>query len=198
MNPLTRLFFLLAPLALMGCSEPRSTTFAGADVPVDPAEFRQQVVDASGIDLIPVGIEDWEDRMATIDGEVTVIDYWATWCIPCIERFPHMVEMSHNYPQVRFISVNLDDPGDPEAYIEALDFLEAVGADFENYHMTASMFDSFGFFNLRSIPAVSIFDRAGDEAVRLSGDDPNNQFDESDIENAVDELLKPPTPPADA
>lgn len=181
-----------AALLICGCSEPESTTYAGADVPVMPADFRQQVVERSGIDLVPVAIDEWQDRMIAVEGQVTVIDFWATWCVPCIERFPHMVELSHEYPNVRFISVNLDDPGDPEAYIEALDFLEAMRADFEHYHITDSMFDSFGFFNLRSIPAVAILDQSGDQAVRLSGDDPNNQFDETDIENAIEELLTPP------
>lgn len=187
-------FASLAVIAILlaACSaEERYSSPTAAAVPLDPEEFRQQVVLESSIDLVPVDFAEWDLAAIEFGGLITVIDFWATWCIPCIERFPHMVEMSNRYPpdQVRFVSVNLDDPGDPEAYISALDFLRSVEARFDHYHITENMMPTFNFFGLQSIPAVSIIDKFGVEFVRLSGDDPNNQFDEEDIEAAIDALL---------
>ena len=30
-------------------------------------------------------------------GKVVVIDVWANFCVPCKEKFPHMVELANHY-----------------------------------------------------------------------------------------------------
>jgi thiol-disulfide isomerase/thioredoxin len=56
-------------------------------------------------DLQAVSFEDWDGVLEKQLGHITVVDFWAGWCSPCIERFPHMVEMHHQYKDrgVRFI-----------------------------------------------------------------------------------------------
>ena len=39
----------------------------------------------------------WPDVIASYQGDVLVIDMWATWCSSCIQRFPHMVTMNRLY-----------------------------------------------------------------------------------------------------
>ena len=43
-----------------------------------------------------------------LKGQVTVINYWATWCPPCIEEFPHLTALARSYsgrPDFRLLSV---------------------------------------------------------------------------------------------
>ncbi|MBL4809654.1 MAG: redoxin family protein [Phycisphaerales bacterium] len=41
-------------------------------------------------------------------GQVYVVEFWATWCGPCIEAFPHLSELQESYgDDVRFIGVNV-------------------------------------------------------------------------------------------
>ena len=41
-------------------------------------------------------------------GQVYVVEFWATWCGPCIKAFPHLSEMQESYgDDVRFIGVNV-------------------------------------------------------------------------------------------
>src|SRR5687768_944052 len=43
---------------------------------------------------------DAKDLQAMVDGhkgEVVFVDFWATWCGPCVEGFPHTVELSQKY-----------------------------------------------------------------------------------------------------
>jgi len=42
-------------------------------------------------------------------GRVTVIDFWATWCPPCIEGFSTLRRIEQRYPdEVRLVGINLD------------------------------------------------------------------------------------------
>jgi thiol-disulfide isomerase/thioredoxin len=42
------------------------------------------------------------------DGQVYVVEFWATWCGPCIAAFPHLSELQTSYGEkVQFIGVNV-------------------------------------------------------------------------------------------
>ena len=51
--------------------------------------------------------------LSDISGEnLTVIDFWATWCQPCIRSLPKLVEMSEDFKEsgVRFVGISIDSP----------------------------------------------------------------------------------------
>lgn len=41
--------------------------------------------------------------------ELTIVDFWAPWCGPCLAFEPVMDEVSKLYPDVYFAKVNIDD-----------------------------------------------------------------------------------------
>ena len=142
-------------------------------------------------DLKPVSFQQWDEILDSSNGQITVVDYWASWCAPCIKRFPHMVELHHAYKDrgVRFVSLNLDEYGDEESISWANDFLARIKAVFPNYHMNENMLTAFERLDLLGLPVVRIYASDGSEQYRLSGDDPNRQFSEKDVENAILGLL---------
>lgn len=144
-----------------------------------------------GITLIPIRFADWQERLAGYRGSVVVVDFWATWCAPCLERFPHMVALYEKYKGrgIRFVSVSLDDTGDAGALERARDFLVRQKATFDNFLMDENITDAFGMLDLLSIPAVLIYERNGRLRHKLTGDDPNRQFTSADVERALEETL---------
>lgn len=144
-----------------------------------------------GPTLHAIGFQQWEQQLAAYESEIIVVDLWAMWCTSCIERFPHMVAMHQAYQEqnVQFVSLNLDDRDNSESIKRAEEFLIKVDATFNNFHMNENLIEAFDRFNLIGIPAVLIYDGQGNERYRLSNDNPNNQFDEEDIEAAIKTLL---------
>ena len=96
-------------------------------------------------------------------GKVVLIDFWATWCPPCVQLFPHTVELHKRWADRGLVvaAVSLDDPSD-ESLVRR--FLAKKGADFPNFisrfgpsSQSAEAFDITG----SAIPFLRIYDRQG-------------------------------------
>ena len=100
-------------------------------------------------------------------GKITVVDLWSTVCEPCVREFPGLVRLSNAMSsEVTCIGVSVDYDGrktrPPESYSERVGaFLNAVGANFDNYLCNTASDDVFTEVGLPSIPAVLIYDVNG-------------------------------------
>ena len=45
----------------------------------------------------------------TTDGEPTVLNVWASWCLPCRSEAPLLAQATRSHPDVRFIALNVRD-----------------------------------------------------------------------------------------
>ncbi len=56
--------------------------------------------------------------MSDYVGKVVVLDFWATWCAPCMMVSPHMQKIHEAYAErsVVVLAVHYDDQGDPKRY----------------------------------------------------------------------------------
>jgi thiol-disulfide isomerase/thioredoxin len=52
---------------------------------------------ARNVTLEPIRFDRWQQELQSMKGRIVVVDVWATWCAPCIERFPHMVALYRQY-----------------------------------------------------------------------------------------------------
>ena len=48
-------------------------------------------------------------REAIESGKIVVVDFWATWCGPCIKLGPHIEELAEKYPDVAIGKLNIDE-----------------------------------------------------------------------------------------
>jgi cytochrome c biogenesis protein CcmG/thiol:disulfide interchange protein DsbE len=122
-------------------------------------------------------------------GRVVVMDVWATWCGPCKEEFPELVRLHRDYIDrgVQCVALSLDPP-DQLAAVRA--FLESVKATFDAFLLNEDE-RAWELLDLKSVPAVFVYDRTGKLARKFTNDDPDHQFSYADVRAAVEELLNP-------
>jgi thiol-disulfide isomerase/thioredoxin len=53
-------------------------------------------------------------RLADYRGKVVVLNFWASWCAPCLEEFPSLIRLQRDMPNVVVLAVSFND--DPDAY----------------------------------------------------------------------------------
>src|SRR5687767_5098362 len=73
--------------------------FAGAQVKVgDTPELSFRAIDGSDVDL------------KSLRGKIVLIDFWATWCGPCMAEAGHMIETNKKYSDkgLQIIGISLD------------------------------------------------------------------------------------------
>jgi len=116
-----KLFFsLLIPLLFFsGCIKKENET-----------EKQQESV-ASFNEEIPVVDEVWlKNKIENRNGKILFINFWATWCVPCVEEFPDLVKIfnEHKDSDFEFLSVSVDLPSDIETKVKP--FLTKQSAGF--------------------------------------------------------------------
>lgn len=101
----------------------------------DAAEIHPSVGQAmESLDLAPLIGDTAPITLERLRGEVVLINFWGTWCGPCLIEFPHLVKLNDRLkgdPRFRFVPVSCGPGGadvDPdqlraetEAYLAKLD-----------------------------------------------------------------------------
>ncbi|MBA3459166.1 MAG: TlpA family protein disulfide reductase [Deltaproteobacteria bacterium] len=95
--------------------------------------------------------------LAASQGKVTVLDFWATWCGPCLRAMPQLDRIATRHAgDVAVIAVNLDDPAEARALFDERGYKMALLYD------DGQVSQRYG---VTTIPHSVIIDRAG--VVRL-------------------------------
>lgn len=95
---------------------------------VAPAAFAQDLFPGAKAPSLDIGgwlKGGWEGGLKP--GKTYVVEFWATWCGPCIAAFPHMSELAKKYEgQVEFVGVNIWERGKPIPEVQ--EFVNGQGA----------------------------------------------------------------------
>ncbi len=138
--------------------------------------------------LTPVSEASFPKIVAAHKGQVVLVDFWATWCVPCRAEMPQLVKMSMKLGArgLVLITVSADEP-DKELAAFKLLMENSVAPPF----YLKKAVDDDKFTNLvdtkwsGELPAMFLYDRSGKRVRSFLGETPVK-----DIEAAIEKLLR--------
>ncbi|WP_223550435.1 TlpA disulfide reductase family protein [Aestuariivivens sp. NBU2969] len=96
-----------------------------------------------------------------IKGEITIIDFWASWCGPCRRENPKVVKLYEAYHKkgLEIIGVSLDREGQKDRWLKAIEDDQLTWHHVSNLKFWQDPIAKL--YNVRSIPATFILDAEG-------------------------------------
>ncbi len=131
--------------------------------------------------LTPVGVAELAALLEAQRGQVVLVNFWATWCRPCLKEIPELTALEARLGARGFVllPVSLDEPADREAVV--LPFLDKWFPGFRSYIRTTPDMDSLVSVVDRAwnevLPTSYVLDREGRVAARLQGGKPAEEFE---------------------
>jgi peroxiredoxin len=93
--------FALVAFSITACDRDHHPTRIGSPAPTFTLADGAQTVDLS-----------------RLRGHIVVLNFWATWCLPCVQELPSLIALQHRQPQLVVLAISQDE--DPAAYRQFL------------------------------------------------------------------------------
>jgi thiol-disulfide isomerase/thioredoxin len=112
-----------------------------------------------------------------------LLDFWATWCKPCVKSLPKLDQLATQYKDQNLIIFGINEDG-PRSLSKVEMFVSSMGLTFpilldENREVIRT-------YQVSGLPTSILLDKSGNTVLTLRGYRPG---DEKKLENEIEKLL---------
>ena len=98
-------------------------------------------------------------------GNIMIINFWASWCLPCKREMPSLAKLAEKYPDVKVYAINMEKPNK----LRAGDFFKNLGITSLDIYFDPD-FTLVKTFKMRGLPTSILIDKKGREFGRVVGE----------------------------
>ena len=141
------MFFLVSGIAIFLFAKPKAEDMKHAEFSDTKPAPEFTLKDVNGKDV----------KLSDFRGKIVVLNFWATWCGPCLKEMPDMVDLQnlHGKEGLQFIGIALD----PENKAKINKIIEKLNVSYPILLGNDAIGDTYGGMN--AIPVTFLIDRKG-------------------------------------
>ena len=98
-------------------------------------------------------------------GNIMIINFWASWCLPCKREMPSLAKLAQKYPDIKVYAINMEKP----SKLRAGDFFKSIGITSLDIYFDPN-FKLVKTFKMRGLPTSILIDKEGREFGRVVGE----------------------------
>ena len=160
------IFFLL--FVFSGCQSDNTDTPEYAEVPNIPNAFPQSAalekpVEAPNFDVVTLDGDPL--KLSDLRGKTVIINFWATWCGPCIVEIPDLIALQEELGTEKFAVVGLSMDMVEEEIVK--EFVESMDVNYPIAIDEGAIAEEFG--GIFSLPTTFVVDKEGKIKQRTIG-----------------------------
>jgi peroxiredoxin len=130
----------------------------------------EQVRNKSGIkapDFTLAKLNGEKFSLSEFEGQVVLLNFWGTWCAPCLREIPDFIELQNNYQtdglQIVGITLSSGSAQNIQAFVDKWGMNYTVLTDIRNYetHQVTNEFGKVTGRPITGIPTTFLIDRDG-------------------------------------
>lgn len=171
-------FMPLLGLLILGC-HPSGSSVSSGQKPV-----------STPIELHDVTYSELDAKISELKGQVVLVDVWATFCAPCVKKFPSFVKLHETYAKDGLVCVSVS-TDEADSKLKALEFLKEQKATFPNYRLSESNEKISKQLNEKyptdAQPVMFVFNRKGEKVKQFE-----SKAKLEEVEDFVRKLLAEP------
>lgn len=147
-------------------------------------------IEAQPVDVKPAGVDDLKALRKNSTGKFVLVNFWATWCAPCVAEFPKIETMYRMYGHRAFdlVTVSINYPDEKDSVLAALAKQHATSRNliFGSTDIY-SMIGAFGGEWNGAVPYTVLISPAGEIIYRHQGAIDALELKRTIIENIADD-----------
>ena len=98
-------------------------------------------------------------------GNILILNFWATWCLPCKREMPSLEKLSQKYTDIKIYPINMEIPNK----LRTRDFYKSIDVVSLDIYFDPEL-KLVKKFNLRGMPTSILIDKNGKEFARVIGE----------------------------
>ena len=123
-------------------------------------------------------------KLKDFEGKVVIMDFWATYCKPCLEEILHLKSLQAKYGRDKLVVVGLHVGGEDDQP-KVPEFVKNLSIDYMLGYPEDDL-TGFVFGQESAIPQTAIFDASGKFVKKITGFGPSIKIElDETVENAV-------------
>ena len=134
----------------------------------EPLPFNNIVLHKNPLQVSQVKFKDFRLKDIQInknDGKIKILNFWATWCVPCKKEMPSLDEFQARNEDILVFPINVDKPNKEKTnqFFKDLN-IKNLQIYFDHELQLVNK------FKLRGVPTTVLINKNGSEFARIKGD----------------------------